>query len=85
VSRRRVTVVVVRTGEVDRAAEALRAAVGLGLRGARVEVFAGAWAAHDDPRVRRALATLAELAQPLRGDDQLAAALAGADAVEVWS
>lgn len=78
-------VVVVDCGRRERAAEALRAAVGLGLRGDRVRVFLRR-EPPEDRGAARALATLEELGRPAeRGDDRaLARALRRADAVEVW-
>jgi hypothetical protein len=72
--------VVVRTRDPARVAEALRAAVGLTLRGARVRVAVAAPPA--DPASRRALATLRELGHDAdaREDEALAA-----DVVEVWT
>lgn len=76
------TVVVIRTRARDRAAEALRAAVGLTLRGDRVDVVRVAPLDEADPRVRRCLGTLAALGH---GVDAPLGALREADAVEVWS
>jgi hypothetical protein len=72
------TVVVV-VANPARATEALRAAVGLTLRGDRVVVVAEA-ALPDDPRVARALATL-------RGTGNVVADRVpdDPDAVEVWT
>lgn len=86
---RRVAVVVTATAP-ERAREALRAALGLGLRGDRVEVVLGAAAAalagDADPAIARALATLAELGQRvITGGDAIAACVRAADAVEVWT
>ena len=75
------TVVVVRTLDPDRAAEALRAAVGLTLRGARVAVVPLA-PLPDDDRVARALGTLRALGHETEAGLD---ALAGAAAVEVWT
>jgi hypothetical protein len=73
-----------------RVREALRAAVGLGLRGDRVRtVLAPSAAAHAaDAAVARALATLVELGRPAalpaaRAD--VAGLLRDADAAEVWT
>ena len=78
--------VVVRTREPHRQAEALRAALGLTLRGARVEV------ALDEPPAtplaRRAADTLRSFGhrvELLLPGDALAAALARAGRVEVWT
>jgi hypothetical protein len=79
--------VIVRSREPRRIAEALRGAVGLTLRGDRVRVAL----APDVPRtgdrdVVRAIATLTSFGHPVSHDDgAIAAALAEADAVEVWS
>ncbi|HEY8146490.1 MAG TPA: hypothetical protein VIG06_27600 [Kofleriaceae bacterium] len=83
-----ILVVVMATG-VDRVAEALRAAVGLGLRGDPVEALlvGERRELEKDPRVARALGTLARLGRPARTaslDEARAAALA-ARAVEVWT
>jgi hypothetical protein len=73
--------VVVIVADPARAPEALRAAVGLTLRGDRVAVVPpAAWP--DDPRVLRALATLRGLGHDVAAP---AAVADGADAVEVWS
>jgi hypothetical protein len=73
--------VVVVVANPARAAEALRAAVGLTLRGDRVAVVPpAAWP--DDPRVVRALATLRGLGHDVAAP---ATAAATAHAVEVWS
>lgn len=78
--------VLVRTATADRAAEALRAAVGLTLRGDHVVVAIGALprAIAEDPRVERGLATLRLLGHRVDEDDG-AGAVAAADAVEVWT
>jgi hypothetical protein len=78
--------IVVRTASADRAAEALRAAVGLTLRGDHVVVAIGGVprAVTEDPRVERGLATVRLLGHRVDEDDG-AAALAAADAVEVWT
>lgn len=81
-------VVVVRTGDPARVVEALRAAVGLTLRGDRVTVVLGdaAVALADDPAAARALGTLGVLGHEVaRGDGAIAAAIGAADAVEVWT
>jgi hypothetical protein len=73
--------VVARTRDPHRQAEALRAALGLTLRGAVVEV------AHDGPLLtplaRRAADTLASFGHAVGVD--LAEALARADAIEIWT
>jgi len=74
--------VVIRTTEQTRVREALRAAVGLSLRGDRVVVRGSASA--EDPAVARAIATLRQLGH----DVNLNGTLDGvreADAVEVWT
>jgi hypothetical protein len=75
------TVVVIRTLATERAVEALRAAVGLTLRGEPVAVVPLAPLA-DDPRIARALGTLRAL-----GHDTAAplSVLGRARVVEVWT
>ena len=72
--------VVARTRDPHRQAEALRAALGLTLRGAAVEVIV------DEPLLtplaERAAATLRSFGHVVGAD---AGALARADAVEVWT
>jgi hypothetical protein len=86
-----VILVVVEAGAPDRASEALRAAIGLGLRGDPVEVLltgaAVALAGGGDPRIERALGTLAELGRPARvaGADEVAGWITRARAVELWT
>ena len=80
------TILVLATSrDPHRQAEALRAALGLTLRGARVEVaVAGPLLS---PLARRAAETLRSFGHAV-GDpvgDELAAALARADRVEVWT
>ena len=74
-------VVVARTRDPARQAEALRAALGLTLRGATVEVVI------DEPLLsplaERAAATLRAFGHVIASD--LAAALARATVVEVWT
>ncbi len=91
--------VLVRTRDPHRQAEALRAALGLTLRGARVEVAielaseveADAIGEVDralaTPLARRAAATLRSFGHPVGAltGDTLAAALARAARVEVWT
>ena len=94
--------VVVRTRDPHRQAEALRAALGLTLRGARVEVAievaievaaqVGIEASEVDaalatPLARRAADTLRSFGHPVRAlaGAALAAALARAGRVEVWT
>jgi hypothetical protein len=75
--------VIVRSTDRARVAEALRAAVGLTLRGDRVLAVLADGAAEADPR---AVATLTSFGYTVaRGDAAIAAAVAGADAIEVWS
>ena len=76
--------VVVRTRDPHRQAEALRAALGLTLRGARVEVaVAGPLLS---PLAQRAADTLRSFGHEVSslGED-LSAALARADRVEIWT
>lgn len=87
--------VVVRTRDPHRQAEALRAALGLTLRGSRVEVAievasdasSGLDAALATPLARRAADTLRSFGHPVGAlsGDALAAALARAGRVEVWT
>lgn len=74
-------VVVARTRDPRRQAEALRAALGLTLRGAHVEVVLEAPLA--SPLAERAAATLRAFDHPV--GVPLAEALARADRVEVWT
>jgi hypothetical protein len=78
--------VVLRTITADRAAEAVRAAVGLTLRGDRVIVATGGAppAVLADPRVDRALATLRVLGHTVTDADGADLART-ADALEVWT
>jgi hypothetical protein len=73
-------VVIIQTSEAARVREALRAAVGLGLRGDRVRVVGRL--NRDDPWIARALATLAELGHEVEPGP---ADVATADVVEVWT
>ncbi|HTE55723.1 MAG TPA: hypothetical protein VK698_32940 [Kofleriaceae bacterium] len=84
--------VVVDSGDADRVSEALRAGLGLGLRGDPVAVVLTGAAARfaggaDDPRIERALRTLAELGRPVEVVDHadLAGRIQRARAVEVWT
>jgi hypothetical protein len=79
-------VVLVRTRSPDRAAEALRAAIGLTLRGDRVIVATGGAPADTlaDPRIARGIATLRVLGHGVTIDDGVELART-ADAVEVWT
>jgi hypothetical protein len=77
--------VVAATRDPHRQAEALRAALGLTLRGARVEVAVAEPLL--TPLARRAADTLRSFGHPV-GDStgaELASALARADRVEVWT
>ena len=74
------TLVIVRTRDPHRQSEALRAALGLTLRGARVEVVV------DDlltPLASRSAETLTSFGHAV--GVELAEALRRADAVEVWT
>ena len=72
--------VVVQTRDPHRQAEALRAALGLTLRGARVEVVVEG--ALLTPLAERAAATLRSFGHPVGADRGV---LDRADAVEVWT
>jgi hypothetical protein len=74
--------VVIRATEPARIAEALRAAVGLGLRGALLSVVLPHALAKDDARYARSLATLRALAHDV---DATLSSVRSADAVEVWT
>ncbi len=78
----RTVAVAIDTAEPGRVAEALRAAVGLTLRGDRVELIALRSFDAREPRAARALATLRALGHRV---DAPPAALAEADAVEIWT
>jgi hypothetical protein len=75
------TLVVVRTRDPHRQSEALRAALGLTLRGARVEVVVDGELL--TPLAVRAAETLRSFGHRVGVD--LRDALAAADAVEVWT
>ncbi|RMH38886.1 MAG: hypothetical protein D6689_18340 [Deltaproteobacteria bacterium] len=78
--------VVVAARRPDRVREALRAAVGLSLRGDAVRVVLATAVDDADPAVRRALGTLRALGHTVtRTSDDPAAAARDADAVEVWT
>jgi hypothetical protein len=82
--RQKIIAVVVATTDVPRLREALRAAVGLSLRGDAVRVVLMHEPPADDPLVSRALGTLRELGhQVSRGD--AGRAVRDADATEVWT
>ena len=74
-------VVIARTTDPHRQAEALRAALGLTLRGARVEVVVTGPLL--TPLAERAAATLRSFGYTVGAE--LETALATADAVEVWT
>lgn len=74
--------VVIDTTDADRAAEALRAAVGLGLRGDAVAVVVLRKLDAAEPRAAKALAALRAMNQRV---DAPLGVLAEADAVEVWT
>jgi hypothetical protein len=82
-----VILVVVMARGADRAAEGLRAAIGLGLRGDPVEVLLCGGRLPDDPRIERALGTLERLGRPARSAtlEEARAAARTARAVEVWT
>lgn len=71
----------------ERVSEALRAALGLGLRGDAVDLLLapGARQAATAPRATQALALLGELGRPPGDWADLGAVLAAASAVEVWT
>jgi hypothetical protein len=77
--------VVARTRDPHRQAEALRAALGLTLRGARVEVSVAEPLL--SPLARRAADTLRSFGHTVHdpAESELADALARADLVEVWT
>jgi hypothetical protein len=82
--------IIVRASEPARVAEALRAALGLSLRGDRIDVVMAdaALPALDSAHagIRRAVATLDQLGHVVaRGDAHMAEALRRAHAVEVWT
>lgn len=75
--------VIARTADPHRQAEALRAALGLTLRGATVEVALER--ALLSPLAERAARTLGSFGHVVGDATDLTAALARADAVEVWT
>lgn len=77
--------VIIRASDPFRIAEALRAALGLGLRGARVEVIAEAPLPGDYPPIDRALSTLRDLGHAVAEGGAVRDLIARADAVEVWT
>jgi hypothetical protein len=74
--------VIARSTDPHRQSEALRAALGLTLRGATVEVIVKGPLL--TPLAERAAATLRSFGYSV-GDADLASALARADAIEVWT
>jgi hypothetical protein len=79
--------VVIVSDAVDRVAEALRAAIGMCLRGDQVQVLLRR-TPPPDPRIERALATLRELGFVVRcpaSDQTVGEAIRTADKVEVWT
>jgi hypothetical protein len=81
----RAVLVIVRSADEARVSEALRAAVGLTLRGARVTVYRdGAAAAVTSARIVKAVETLRLLGFAVH-DGAPGLALREADAVEVWT
>lgn len=90
---RKTIAVVLDTTSPERAAEAVRAAVGLTLRGDRVELSVSeraddALAAATDRAVERGLATLVALGHAVHRrqvPEALAAAAGKADVTEVWT
>ncbi len=78
-------VIVVRATRRERIIEALRAAVGLTLRGASLEVVL-AEKVPDGPDLERALAVLTAFGHRVsRHEDRIGVAVRGADVVEVWT
>lgn len=75
-------VVIVRTRDPHRQAEALRAALGLTLRGSRVQVIVDA--PYTTPLAQRAADTLVSFGHQV-GPGDVATAIRAADAVEVWT
>ena len=73
--------VIARSSDPHRQSEALRAALGLTLRGGKVEVVVGALLT---PLAERAAATLRSFGYAVH-DVDVGEALARADAVEVWT
>jgi len=77
------TLIICRATDPDRQAEALRAALGVTLRGAQVEVLvAGPLLS---PLAERAVATLTSFGHTVRDLAGLPAALRTAAVVEVWT
>lgn len=80
-----IVLIIARSRDPHRQAEALRAALGLTLRGARVEVAVAEPLL--TPLARRAADTLRSFGYPVGplADAELAGQLARADRVEVWT
>ena len=86
-ARGKTILVLLASDEPARCREALRAALGLGLRGDSVAVRHCLPLPVADPEVDRAIGTLARLGwpvEPLSSPAALDRAVATADAVEVW-
>ncbi|MCG8418291.1 MAG: hypothetical protein MJE77_10150 [Proteobacteria bacterium] len=83
--------VVICTGDRARVAEALRAAVGLGLRGDAIDVVmdrpARAIVESSDPAIDRAVATLVQLGHRIHRQPAMRSSdlIHRADAIEVWT
>ena len=77
------TVIIARTSDPHRQAEALRAALGVTLRGAAVEVVVDE--ALHTPLAQRAAETLRSFGHGVGPAHDLATTLAHADVVEVWT
>lgn len=80
----RTVLVVIRATTLERCAEAMRAAIGLTLRGDHV--YAIVPEAHGkDPMIARGIATLLLLKQRVCGPTRLGELVRTADRVEVWT
>jgi hypothetical protein len=81
------TAVVIAARDPERIREALRAALGLGLRGARVAVWLGpaAAATSRDALIVRALATLGQLGWPVHHGEPAPEALPAGAQIERWT
>jgi hypothetical protein len=77
--------VVIRATDPFRVAEALRAAIGLGLRGAGVRVVTEHALPTDYPPVDRAVGTLEQLGTSVDVSGDMRDAIERSDAVEVWT
>lgn len=75
-------VVVIRSSKSARVREALRAALGLSLRGDEVSVVMASSIDRDDPLIARSIATLEALGHHA---DASLLAVTSADVVEVWT